>query len=144
MKIAFIGFGEAARAFRESLAVEAPGLRFAAYDILLDSEGQDGACARAMREHGVEIAPPPPRHVTDPRKLGLLMAVISLAIACAQLAARKIQGRMGIKRASHGYRRKSTFRTGFDALRAWIQTQSEHLRRLCRIADNALKSGRFV
>ncbi len=83
-------------------------------------------------------------HMTDPRKLSVLMAVISLAIACAQLAARKIQGRIGIKRASHGYRRKSTFRTGFDVLRAWIQTQSDELRRLCLLAENALKTQRVV
>jgi hypothetical protein len=83
-------------------------------------------------------------HMTDPRKLALLMAVISLAIACVQLAARKIQGRIGIKRASHGYRRKSTFRTGFDALRAWIQTQSDQLRQLCRLPGNTIKSDRVV
>lgn len=56
MKIAFIGFGEAARAFRESLSAVKPDLRFSAYDMLLDSEGIEGPCAQAMREHGVEIA----------------------------------------------------------------------------------------
>jgi len=56
MKIAFIGFGEAARAFRESLSAREPGLRFAAYDILLDTEGADGPCCQAMRRHGVEVA----------------------------------------------------------------------------------------
>lgn len=57
MRIAFIGFGEAARAFRESLAAKNPALGFAAYDILLHSEGPDGPCGVAMRAHGVEIAP---------------------------------------------------------------------------------------
>lgn len=83
-------------------------------------------------------------HMTEPSKLSLLMAVISLAIACAQLAARKVQGRIGIKRASHGYRRKSTFRTGFDALRAWIQAQSDELRCLCLLAQSGLKTQRVV
>jgi 3-hydroxyisobutyrate dehydrogenase-like beta-hydroxyacid dehydrogenase len=59
MRIAFIGFGEAARAFRQSLAATGPDLRFVAYDILLDSEGVDGNCAQAMRDHGVEIAGSP-------------------------------------------------------------------------------------
>ena len=59
MKIAFIGFGEAARAFQASLSTRDPELRFAAYDILLDSEGAKGACAAAMRGHGVETATSP-------------------------------------------------------------------------------------
>lgn len=83
-------------------------------------------------------------HMTNPRKLSLLMVIVSLAIACAQLAARKVQGRIGIKRAAHGYRRKSTFRTGFDALRAWIQSQDDELRQLGLLAQNALKTQRVV
>ena len=58
MKIGFIGFGEAARAFRESLAAVDPTLEFAAFDILLDSEGGDGQCAATMRAADVEIAIP--------------------------------------------------------------------------------------
>lgn len=57
MTIAFIGFGEAGRAFHESLAATAPRLRFAAYDILLDRQGMDGACGAAMHARRVEIAP---------------------------------------------------------------------------------------
>src|SRR5690606_15355855 len=57
MKITFIGFGEAARAFQDSLATQDATLAFRAYDILLDREGADGPCGRAMRERGVEIAP---------------------------------------------------------------------------------------
>lgn len=80
----------------------------------------------------------------NPKKLFLLIAVVALAIACAHLASRKIQGRTGIKRAAHGYRRKSTFRTGFDALRAWIQMPSHELQHLGRILQNALKRKRVV
>lgn len=53
MKIAFIGFGEAARAFRDSLAATDPTLGFSAYDILFDSEGMDGPTAEAARAAGV-------------------------------------------------------------------------------------------
>jgi 3-hydroxyisobutyrate dehydrogenase-like beta-hydroxyacid dehydrogenase len=56
MRVAFIGFGEAGRAFCGSLAVAGPKLDFAAYDILLDSEGASGPCGEAMRERGVTIA----------------------------------------------------------------------------------------
>jgi 3-hydroxyisobutyrate dehydrogenase-like beta-hydroxyacid dehydrogenase len=47
VKIAFIGYGEAARAFRASLAEADRGLDFACYDILFESEGLDGPTARA-------------------------------------------------------------------------------------------------
>lgn len=56
MRIAFIGFGEAGQAFQGSLAEHDPGLTFAAYDILLGSEGQAGACRSAMMRAGVEVA----------------------------------------------------------------------------------------
>lgn len=59
MKIAFIGFGEAGRAFLESLLAVDPALEFCAYDILLDTEGMEGPCARAMRARGVRIAAAP-------------------------------------------------------------------------------------
>ena len=54
MRISFIGYGEAARAFRDSLTAQDTSLRFAAYDILLDREGADGTCGRAMDADGVE------------------------------------------------------------------------------------------
>lgn len=53
MKIAFIGFGEAARAFRDSLAATDPTLAFSAYDILFDSESMTGPTAEAARAAGV-------------------------------------------------------------------------------------------
>lgn len=56
MRIAFIGFGEAARAFTDSLAATGSDLQFAAYDILFDSEGTGGATAWAARERGVAVA----------------------------------------------------------------------------------------
>jgi 3-hydroxyisobutyrate dehydrogenase-like beta-hydroxyacid dehydrogenase len=59
MRIAFIGYGEAARAFRASLSAQDPSLHFAAYDILLDGEGADGACRRAMDTDKIERATSP-------------------------------------------------------------------------------------
>jgi 3-hydroxyisobutyrate dehydrogenase-like beta-hydroxyacid dehydrogenase len=57
MKIAFIGFGEAGRAFHRSLSGKSPSLRFSAYDLLLDIEGMDGSCGQTMLDHGVDAAP---------------------------------------------------------------------------------------
>jgi 3-hydroxyisobutyrate dehydrogenase-like beta-hydroxyacid dehydrogenase len=52
-----MGFGEAARAFRDSLALQ--GIGFAAYDILLDEETSAEAMRAAMRERDVTIAETP-------------------------------------------------------------------------------------
>ena len=53
MRIGFLGYGEAARAFHESLARS--GLTFIAFDILLDCGEEE--MADAMRMRGAEIAP---------------------------------------------------------------------------------------
>lgn len=55
-KIAFIGFGEAARAFQESLAEHVPSLRFCAYDILLDGQRAGEEMRGEMSRRGVDIA----------------------------------------------------------------------------------------
>ena len=65
MKIGFIGFGEAARAFQKSLAEADPALAFAAYDILLDSEGRHGPCAAAMKERGIAVVTSSPEGFSD-------------------------------------------------------------------------------
>jgi len=50
MRIAFLGFGEAARAFHDSLAPKIDGGEFRAYDLLLDKpEMQDAMTSRAVR-----------------------------------------------------------------------------------------------
>ncbi len=59
MRIAFIGFGEAAHAFRASLAAADPTLAFTCYDALFGTEGMDGPTARAARDAGVLPAPSP-------------------------------------------------------------------------------------
>lgn len=57
MRIGFMGFGEAARAFCDSLAPQ--GINFTAYDILLDDVGHAEAMRAAMRDRQVAIADTP-------------------------------------------------------------------------------------
>lgn len=56
MKIAFLGFGEAARAFHHSLKALDPTLEFIAWDILLDDETSADAMRSGMAHRKVEIA----------------------------------------------------------------------------------------
>lgn len=65
MRIAFIGFGEAARAFHDSLVKREPGLEFIAYDVLLDREAEDGACRKAIRGRNVAVASSAAEAVAD-------------------------------------------------------------------------------
>lgn len=58
--------------------------------------------------------------LTNPAKLSLLLALLTIAMAWTLACASALIGRNDIPRASHGFRRKSCFRTGFDALRQWI------------------------
>jgi 3-hydroxyisobutyrate dehydrogenase-like beta-hydroxyacid dehydrogenase len=57
--IAFIGFGEAGRAFQEGLAAREPGLAFTAYDILLDDQRTAGAMREAMVQRKVNVVDKP-------------------------------------------------------------------------------------
>ena len=58
MRIAFLGFGEAARAFQDSLKAADPALRFSAWDILLLDEAGAPAMRAAMQAGGVEETGP--------------------------------------------------------------------------------------
>lgn len=58
--------------------------------------------------------------LTHPAKLSLLLALITIAMAWSLACATALTGRSDIARAKHGFRRKSSFRLGFDALRHWI------------------------
>ena len=60
--------------------------------------------------------------LTDPRKLGLLMALVALAIAWAGRAAADHLGKHTPLRKSHGHYAKSFFRTGFDHIRNRLRT----------------------
>ena len=70
--------------------------------------------------------------LTQPAKLGLLTAIVALALAWAHACASTVKGRADIPRASHGYRRKSWFRTGFDTLRHWIASHPRKAEALWR------------
>jgi Transposase DDE domain len=59
-------------------------------------------------------------HLTQPPKLALLLSIVALAIAWSHACATAIKPQGDIARATHGYRRKSWFRLGFDVLRHWI------------------------
>lgn len=53
MRIAFLGFGEAARAFHDSLAPKLENGEFRAYDLLLDNAAKAGEMQAAMTSRGV-------------------------------------------------------------------------------------------
>lgn len=76
LSIGFIGFGEAARAFHQTLAAHDPGLRFCAYDILLGEPGMRAAIAR----RGIEVA-------ETPAALGHADWIVSAVTADQSLAA---------------------------------------------------------
>lgn len=63
--------------------------------------------------------------LTHPQKLSLLLAVVAIAMAWSLACASALLGRSDIPRAERGFRRKSCFRTGFDALRNWIAYRPE-------------------
>jgi len=70
--------------------------------------------------------------LTQPEKLHLLVAMVTLALAWAHACASRTKGRANIEKASHGYRRKSWFRTGLDMLRHCILTIPEAAENLWR------------
>ena len=70
--------------------------------------------------------------LTQPAKLGLLTAIVAMALAWAHACASAVKGKAEIQRASHGYRRKSWFRTGFDILRHWIASHPHKAETLWR------------
>ncbi|MGK9051659.1 DUF1932 domain-containing protein [Neorhizobium sp. CSC1952] len=59
MRIAFLGFGEAARAFHDSLAPKLDSGEFRAYDLLLDRAESAGEMQAAMTSRGVKPAGSP-------------------------------------------------------------------------------------
>jgi Transposase DDE domain len=83
--------------------------------------------------------------LTDPRKLGLLLALVALALAWAGRTASLLLGRHAPKRKSHGYFAKSWFRTGFDHLRRLLRTDpSAAVLPWQTIPRNPLKNRRVV
>jgi hypothetical protein len=64
--------------------------------------------------------------LTDPRKLGLLIAILAIAIAWANATAVRLAGTRALPRKKHGYLAKSLFRIGLDHLRRQLKTAPLH------------------
>ena len=63
--------------------------------------------------------------LTSADKLGLLLAVVALAVAWVCRTATDLMGKSAPKRKKHGYYAKSWFRIGFDELRRRIRTKPD-------------------
>ena len=63
--------------------------------------------------------------LTSADKLGLLLAVVALAVAWVCHTATDLMGRTAPKRKKHGYYAKSWFRIGFDELRRRLRTKPD-------------------
>ena len=63
--------------------------------------------------------------LTSADKLGLLMAVVALAVAWVCRTATDLMGKSTPKRKKHGYYAKSWFRIGFDELRRRLRTKPD-------------------
>jgi hypothetical protein len=63
--------------------------------------------------------------LTSADKLGLLLAVVALAVAWVCRTATDLMGKSAPKRKKHGYYAKSWFRIGFDELRRRLRTKPD-------------------
>ena len=63
--------------------------------------------------------------LTSADKLGLLLAVVALAVAWVCRTATDLMGKSTPKRKKHGYYAKSWFRIGFDELRRRLRTKPD-------------------
>lgn len=86
--------------------------------------------------------------ITDPEKLDLWLAIITLTMSWSYRCATKVMGQSAIRKKAHGYREKSWFRTGLDLLRRWIihqpQTAAQVWKKLWPIRKSTLKIHRVV
>jgi len=95
MHIAFVGFGEAARAFQQSLGAHDAALSFSAYDILLDDEATAPAMREAMKRHGVAVA----TNHSDLREADWIVSAVTAdqsLIAIKALTPHLVQGQLVI------------------------------------------------
>jgi hypothetical protein len=75
--------------------------------------------------------------LTSPRKLDLLMALVTLALAWAGRTAHDLLGSREPERKTHGHLAKSWFRLGFDCIRNRLRTKPENaIRAWLRIAKH--------
>ena len=61
-------------------------------------------------------------HMTDHKKLSLMVMIVAFAMVCVALTMRAIMGRSSIPKASHGRRRLSWFKLGLVNFRNWISS----------------------
>lgn len=109
MKIAFIGFGEAAKAFADSLTANDPVLVFACYDILFDDEGMEGPTAERARASGVAPAESPTETIADADWIVSAVTASSSLDAARSVAPHVNQGQVffDINSVSPGRKRES-------------------------------------
>lgn len=82
--------------------------------------------------------------LTSPRKLDLLMALVTLALAWAGRTARDLLGPNEPRRKTHGYLAKSWFRVGFDSIRNRLRTEPEDAIRSWKAIAKPRKTMRVV
>lgn len=82
--------------------------------------------------------------LTDPAKLHLLTAIVAIAIALANRAARIVLGQKAPARKPHGYFERSYFRTGFDFLRTQIRANTHLAKHLATILQTPQRTTRVV
>lgn len=83
--------------------------------------------------------------LTDPRKLGLLMGLVALAVAWAARAAKNLLATRWPPKKAHGYLAKSWFRTGFDRIRNLLRSDPpKAVAPWTRIARKPRQIGRVV
>lgn len=82
--------------------------------------------------------------LTSPRKLDLLMALVTLALAWAGRTASDLLGSRQPERKTHGYLAKSWFRLGFDRIRSRLRTEPEDAIRSWLAIAKPRKSRRVV
>ena len=83
-------------------------------------------------------------HITDHRKLNILLSVITLALIWSHACSRTIYNPKAIKKAAHGYKRKSWFRLGFDQLRNWLLNHKNKAYALWQKITDRLKNNQII
>ncbi len=94
MKIGFIGFGEAAKAFTDTLREADPGLEVTCYDILFEEEGLDGTVGQRAKEAGARAAATPAEAIADADWIIAAVTAASSLEAAQSVAGHVVQGQV--------------------------------------------------
>ena len=82
-------------------------------------------------------------HLTDSRKLEALIFVLTLSVTWALVVSQSLKKKEPLKIASHGRKRKSFFKRGFEAIRRSVLGISQRMQELiecCRLIISELPS----